>query len=36
VEDLFEQKAERPGGEWKVEVQDKDGNVMDTVNFTVE
>lgn len=23
-------------GDWKVEVQDKDGNVVDTVNFTVE
>ncbi len=23
-------------GEWKVEVQDKDGHVMSTVNFTVE
>lgn len=29
-------KLNGQAGEWKVEVQDKDGNVMDTVNFTVE
>ncbi|MBI5469310.1 MAG: DUF2914 domain-containing protein [Deltaproteobacteria bacterium] len=29
-------KLNGQAGEWKVEVRDNDGNVMDTVNFTVE